>query len=158
MPDVALVDSDEQYRKMLSAELADRGFSVSCFPNGPAFLEALGNGVEAQVALLDWVLPEMSGFELLGALRQRGIGPPVVFLTGYFLVELELQALVHGAFDFVDKARGIEVLSRRLRVILQGRRQAPALTTATPAVERHGALALHPSTARAFWQEAGSLA
>ena len=93
----------------------------------------------------------MSGFELLGALRERGIGLPVVFLTGYSLVELELQALDHGAIDFVDKARGIEVLAHRLRVILEGQRHMPA--PAMPEVERHGELALYPSTARALWQQ-----
>lgn len=91
----------------LSADLADRGFSVSCFANGPSFLEAMSNGLEAQVALLDWGLPQMSGFELLGAIRERGIELPVVFLTGYSLVERELQALDRGAVDFVDKAHGV---------------------------------------------------
>src|SRR5689334_17071846 len=129
VPDVVLVDDDEQYREVLCADLADRGFSVSCFADGPAFLEALNSGIEARIALLDWALPEMSGFELLGHLRKRGMGMPVVFLTGYWFVELELQALDQGAVDFVDKARGIEVLAHRLRVILDGQRQIP--TTAT---------------------------
>ena len=93
---------------------------MSCYADGPAFLEALSNGIDARIAILDWALPLMSGFELLGALRERGIGLPVVFLTGYSLVELELQALNHGAIDFVDKARGIEVLVHRLRVIIEG--------------------------------------
>ena len=151
MPDVVLVDDDEHYREVLSADLVDRGFSVSCYADGPAFLEALSNGFDARIAVLDWALPEMSGFELLGALRERGIGLPVVFLTGYSLVELELQALDRGAIDFVDKARGIEVLAHRLRVILEGQRHMPA--PAMPEVERHGELALYPSTARVLWQQ-----
>ena len=151
VPDVVLVDDDDHYREVLSADLVDRGFSVSCFADGPSLLEALSNGIEAQIALLDWALPEMSGFELLGALRERGIGLPVVFLTGYSLVERELQALDRGAIDFVDKARGIEVLAHRLRVILEGQRQIPA--AAMPEIERHGELALYPSTARALWRQ-----
>ena len=109
----------------------------------------MSNGTEAQVVLLDWVMPKMSGYELLGALRARRIGVPVVFLTGYSLVEWELRALDRGATDFVDKARGIEVLTQRLRVIMEGQRQIPAAMTE---VERHGELALHPSTARALWR------
>ncbi|SEP43746.1 two-component system, OmpR family, response regulator ChvI [Rhodospirillales bacterium URHD0017] len=151
MPDVVLVDDDEHYREVLSADLVDRGFSVSCYADGPAFLEALSNGFDARIAVLDWALPEMSGFELLGALRERGIGLPIVFLTGYSLVELELQALDRGAIDFVDKARGIEVLAHRLRVILEGQRHMPP--PAMPEVERHGELALYPSTARVLWQQ-----
>jgi two-component system response regulator ChvI len=151
VPDVVLVDDDEHFREILAADLVDRGFSVSCYANGPAFLEALSNGTDARIALLDWALPEMSGFELLCALRERGIEMPVVFLTGYSLVELELQALDYGAIDFVDKARGTEVLAHRLRVILEGQRRTPA--PAMPEVKRHGELALYPSTARALWRQ-----
>ena len=151
MPDIVLVDDDDDFREVLSADLVDRGFSVSSFADGPSLLEALSSGVEANVALLDLALPKMSGFELLGALRERGIGLPVVFLTGYSEVEREMQALDRGAIDFVDKARGIEVRAHRLRVILEGHRQAPA--TEMPEVKRHGELALYPSTERALWRQ-----
>jgi two-component system response regulator ChvI len=149
VPDVVLVDDDDHYREVLSAELVDRGFSVSCFADGPSLLEALSNGIEPKVALLDLALPRMSGFELLEALRARGIELPVVFLTGYSQVEWELQALNRGAVDFVDKARGIDVLVQRLRVIIEGQRPAAA----APEIDRHGELALHPSTARALWRQ-----
>ena len=62
-----------------------------------------------------------------------------------------MRALDRGAIDFVDKARGVEVLGHRLRVILEGHRQVPA--TAMPEVERHGELALYPSTERALWRQ-----
>jgi two-component system, OmpR family, response regulator ChvI len=131
--------------------LVDQGFSVSCFADGPSLLEAISKGVEAKVALLDLALPRMSGFELLSALRESGIGLPVVFLTGYSQAEWELQALNRGAIDFVDKARGIEVLTHRLRVVLEGQLQISP--TAIPEVERHGELALYTSTERALWRQ-----
>src|SRR5262245_2816023 len=123
MTNVVLVDDDDLFREVLSADLADRGFSVLCFADGPSLLDALSNGIEAKVALLDWVLPDMSGFELLGTLRERGIGLPVIFLTGYSQVERELQALDRGAIDYVDKARGTDVLAHRLRVVLEGQQR-----------------------------------
>jgi two-component system response regulator ChvI len=149
--DVVLVDDDDDYREVLSADLADRGLTISCFADGPSLLAAMSNGATAHVAVLDWTLPEMSGFELLGALRQRGFDLPVVFLTGYAPAERELQALGHGAVDFVDKTRGLDVLTRRLRLIIDAQRQPPA--AANPPVERHGALTLQSSTARARWRE-----
>jgi two-component system response regulator ChvI len=151
VPDVFLVDDDDEFREALSADLTDRGFEVRCFADGPSFLEALGNGADAQVALLDWSLPHMSGFELLVALRERGFGLPVIFLTGYARVERELEALGGGAVDFIDKARGTEVLAHRLRVIIEGQRQLPR--TKAPAMEHHGALVLLPETARALWRQ-----
>ena len=56
----------------------------------------------------------MSGFDLMGALKERRIGLPVVFLTGYARAERELLALDHGAIDFVDKTCGTDVLAHRL--------------------------------------------
>lgn len=157
MPDLVLVEDDDDYREVLCADLVDRGFSVSSFAEPRSFLEALSNGIEARIAVLDWVLPEMSGFELLGALKERGIGLPVVFLTGYSLAERELQALDRGAVDFIDKGRGTEVLAHRLRLIIDSQRPAPATGAAAPQPqpqpERHGDLALHLSTARALWRE-----
>ena len=120
--DIVLVDHDDHYREALSADLADGGFAVACFADGPSFLEAMSRGVAAHVALLDWALPGMSGFELLGALRERGVGLPVVFLTGYAMAERELRALDRGAVDFIDKARGTEVLAHRLRLIIDRQR------------------------------------
>ena len=151
MPDIVLVDDDDLFRETLSADLVERGFAVGCFPDGRSFLEALSNGMDAHVALLDWSMPEMSGFELLGALRERGIELPVVFLTGYSMVERELQALDRGAVDFVDKSRGTEVLAHRLRVIIEGQRVLPVGTA--PETERNGDLTLHRSTARALWRQ-----
>ena len=155
--DIVLVDDDDHYREVLSADLADRGFAVSCFADGPSFLEAVSNGVAAEVVLLDWALPGMSGFELLGALRDRGCGLPVVFLTGYAMAERELRALDRGAVDFIDKARGTEVLAHRLRLIVEGQRRLPGAATKPPAeppeLEQHGALALHRQTARTLWRQ-----
>jgi two-component system response regulator ChvI len=152
--DVVLVDDDALYREALSADLADRGFAVAGFADAPSFLAALGNGIAPQVALLDWALPEMSGFELMGALRERGIGLPVVFLTGHSFVERELRALGHGAVDFVDKARGAEVLARRLRVIIEAQRVlVPAAGATSLEAERHGELSLQAATARALWRQ-----
>ena len=151
MPAVVLVDDDDDFREVVSADLADRGFAVSCFADAASFLEAMCNGTEAQAAILDWALPDMSGFELLGALRERGIELPIVFLTGYSLVERELQALGRGAVDFIDKARGTEVLAHRLRVVIEGRRHVSAAAKAR--VERHGDITLHPSSARAMWRQ-----
>jgi len=149
--DIVLVDDDALYREALSADLADRGFAVSCFANGHSFLRAMSNGTAARVALLDWVLPEMSGFELLAAMRRRRIILPVIFLTGYSLVEWELQALDQGAVDFVDKARGVEVVAHRLRLIIQSSRALSGGTMTE--TERIGDLTLLRVTERALWRQ-----
>lgn len=125
MRDIALVDDDELYREALSADLSDRGFVVSAFAGGSLFLDALNSGLEPDAALLDWAMLDISGLALLHAMRQRGIKLPVVFLTRYAVIERELQALDDGAVDFVDKARGVDVLAHRMRVVIAGQRGFP---------------------------------
>jgi len=147
---LALVDDDELYREAVSMDLADRGFAVLSFADGPSFLEALNSGIDLQAALLDWAMPAMSGLDLLRAIRARGNKLPVVFLTGHAVVERELEALDCGAVDFVDKARGMEVLAHRLRVVIETPQGlAPS---AKPEAQRHGFLLLSLDSARALWR------
>lgn len=115
---IVLVDDDAFYREVVAADLADRGFAVSGFADGPALLTALQAGIEAQVALLDWSLPDMSGLDLLRTLRERGFGLPVVFLTGRSRLEREMEAFRAGAVDFIDKTCGIEELVQKLGRII----------------------------------------
>jgi two-component system response regulator ChvI len=146
---VALVDDDDLYRETVAADLADRGFAVSGFADGRSLLDALHNGLEAQVVLLDWALPEGSGLDVLNTLRQGGLQVPVVFLTGVSLAERELQAFNYGAVDFIDKLRGVDVLVQRLRLVVEGQRKLPP--EAAPEPLHYGNLTLLPGTARAQW-------
>lgn len=111
---IALVDDDALYREVVAAELEDRGFSVAGFADGAALLAALQGGPEAQVALVDWSLPYMSGLDLLRALRGHGYRLPVAFLTGRSHGEYEAEAMKAGAADFIDKTCGTEELVQRL--------------------------------------------
>lgn len=120
--DLVLVDDDDLYREVLSADLADRGFVVSSFADGPSLLDALDSGIVPHVALLDWTMPGISGVDLLRAIRARRKELPVIFLTGHAMVERGLQALDLGDVDFVDKACGVDVLAHRIRVVVEAHR------------------------------------
>jgi two-component system response regulator ChvI len=143
---VALVDDDPLYREVIARDLADRGFAVHKFHDGHTFLDAVQQGLAIRVVLLDWTLPAMSGLEVLRTLRQRRVAIPVVFLTGRCGVEYELAALRCGAIDFVNKARGIEVLAPRLRRLVACRCERPESAC-------HGDLVLHPAMRRAQWRD-----
>src|SRR5260370_26293918 len=107
---VLFVEDDEDYREALAGDLSDRGFSVRGFADGASFLESLDAAIDADVVLLDWALPQTSGIDLLPQMRRRGIRLPVVFLTGRALTKYESLAFDRGAIDFIDKARGVDVL------------------------------------------------
>lgn len=147
-----LVDDDVDFRDAASAELEDLGFSVTSFADGWRLLAAVADGTTADIVVLDWMMPAMAGLDLLKRLRDAGVQWPVVFLTGRSTPSLEGEALDHGALDFVDKTRGLPILAKRVRKILEGA-QPPAAETAAEAVQR-GPLLLNAGTSRAYWNGA----
>ena len=143
------VDDDDDYREAASAELVDLGFMVESFADGASMLASVADGIVADVIVLDWSLPAMSGIDLLPRLRREGIQLPVVFLTGRSSQSHEHLAFDRGALDFVDKSRGVLILAKRIRVIVESSKRP-----AKPEVDetRHcGRLMLKPRVSRAFW-------
>ena len=79
---IILVDDDELYREVMAGDLEDRGYAVVGFADGPAVLAAVQAGLEAEAVLIDWSLPQMSGLDVLRALRAQGCGLPSLFSPG----------------------------------------------------------------------------
>jgi two-component system response regulator ChvI len=148
---IAFVEDDDYYRETVSGELADHGFVVEGFCDGPSLLEFFATGAEAEIILLDWTLPSVSGIDLLPRLRRSGIALPVVFLTGRSQPAYEKLALDGGAVDFVDKARGVPILAQRLRLIADSTKKpdAPRLGDTFQC----GRLLLKLAVSRAFWND-----
>lgn len=115
---IVLVDDDDLYREVMTADLEDRGYAVLGFADGAALLAAVQAGVGAEVALIDWSLPRMSGLDLLRALRAQGCRLPVAFLTGRSAVGRAGEAGAAGAVDFIDKTCAIDELVRKLARIV----------------------------------------
>lgn len=111
---IILVDDDDLYREAVGGELEDHGFAVVGFADGAALLAALQAGLEAELVLVDWTLPHMSGLDLLRTLRARGCTLPVAFLTGRGRVERAAVAIAAGAVDFIDKTCGTQELVQKL--------------------------------------------
>jgi two-component system response regulator ChvI len=149
---VVFVEDDDDYREAVSNELADHGFDVTTFSDGNALLCAFGDGADAEIIVLDWSLPTVSGIDLLPRLRRMGIALPVVFLTGRSQPAHEKLAFDRGALDFVDKARGVPILAHRLRLIADSVKKPsePDLVDNFHC----GRLILKPRVSRAFWDDA----
>lgn len=146
------VDDDDDYREAVGVELAERGFLVDSFADGASMLEFLAGGSRADIIVLDWSLPVTSGIDLLPKLKRKGVVVPVVFLTGRGSQAHENMAFDRGALDFIDKTRGVEILAKRLRLIVEAGKRPPA---AEPAAEvlHCGRLMLKPHVSRAYWDE-----
>lgn len=148
---VLFVEDDQRYRETLADELSELGFFVRSFPDGASLLVSLDAAVDADVIILDWSLPKTSGIDLLPQLRRHGVNLPVVFLTGRPLTVNESLAFDRGALDFIDKARGVDVLVRRLKRVVEATR--PAADPRPDKLMVCGRLVLKPSVSRAYWNE-----
>ena len=130
-------------------ELEDLGFGVTAIPDGEAMFEYFASGNHADVIVLDWRLPNRPGLEFLTPLREKRITTPVVFFTGVGAAAHESAAFDEGAVDFVDKSRGLPILAKRIRRILE--------SAAPPQEEdgtlRHGPLTLRQHMRRASWRD-----
>ena len=124
MPHLLLVDDDDLFRESLGLNLVDQGYEITSFDNGREALAYL-NGGSADVMLLDWRMPELTGIDVLRQMRDAGISIPVIFLTVLSDDIYEQAALEGGAVDFIDKARRLPILLRRLQLIAQAGRSAP---------------------------------
>jgi two-component system response regulator ChvI len=79
-------------------------------------------------------LPWMTGIDLLTRLRRDGVGLPVVFFTSHDLKAHESLAFDKGAFDFVFKSRGVEILAKRLRRVAKAGRVEALFSLTAPLV------------------------
>jgi two-component system response regulator ChvI len=143
------VDDDDDYREAAAAELVDLGFVVKSFADGASMLVAVAHGLAADMIVLDWSLPTTSGIDLLPRLRREGIQLPVVFLTGRSSPRHEQLAFDRGAIDFVDKSRGVPILAKRIRVIVESSKRPVELEVEE--TQHFGRLMLKPRVSQAFW-------
>src|SRR4029078_12961653 len=101
----------------LGLNLTDEGYDVTSFSNGHETLTYLQEGGEADVLLLDWRMPEVTGIDVLRRLRRGGIAIPVIFLTALSDDIYEQAALEGGAVDFIDKSGRLPILVNQPEVI-----------------------------------------
>ena len=117
---IHLVDDDAAFRRSLVFLLESMGWPVQAHASAADYLDAGLPALEQTgCLLLDVRMPGMSGLELQQALIARGCRLPSVFITGHGDVELAVQAMKHGAFDFLEKPfrdqRLLDVVSAALR-------------------------------------------
>ncbi|HUF48689.1 MAG TPA: sigma-54 dependent transcriptional regulator [Vicinamibacterales bacterium] len=102
MPSVLVIDDEEIIREALEALLSAEGFRVTTAPTAREGLEALG-GAGVDVVLLDLMLPDRNGLEVLEEIRQIDDQLPVVMVTAYGTIENAVAATKQGAFYYFTK-------------------------------------------------------
>lgn len=81
---------------------------------GEELLDCLSKGVNADLLLLDWKMPGISGIEVMHRLRSSQNDIPIIFLTMLNDQVYEEAGLLGGAVDFMEKSRSLAILLRRI--------------------------------------------
>jgi DNA-binding response OmpR family regulator len=97
-----VVDDDAGVRFYLEEVLARDGYKVVAVESGEAALQCI-EGEEFDLALVDLVMRGMDGMSLVAALRERAPSTAIIVLTAHASVETAVEALRHGAHDYLFK-------------------------------------------------------
>jgi FixJ family two-component response regulator len=101
-PTVYVVDDDPDVLKAIDRLLQSVGLNVATFPSPQQFLENYVRNAPGCL-VLDLALPGLSGLELQRTLEREASVLPIVFLTGRGDIASSVQAMKHGAADFLTK-------------------------------------------------------
>jgi two-component system response regulator FixJ len=119
---IFVVDDDAAVRDSLSELLEAEGFLVEAYDSAKAFLAGY-KPKEACCVVADIRMPDMDGLELQEEIIRRGLGLPVIIITGHGDVPLAVRAMRAGAVDFIEKPFDDEALRSSIeRGIAQSRR------------------------------------
>jgi len=114
---ILLVDDEPTVREALADTLVEDGHDVVQAPSGPEALARLGDGTPVDLVLTDLGMPEMTGWDVARAVRQRWPGLPIGLVTGW-AVALEMSEEERRGVDFVlAKPYTVETLRSALATV-----------------------------------------
>lgn len=121
---VLVVDDEASIRTLLTLALTHEGWEVETAANGSEAL-AKNETYAPDVIVLDIMLPDMSGMQVLSRLRSQGSRVGVVFLTAKTELSDRVAGLTAGGDDYVVKPFSLEELAARLRAVVRRTHPVP---------------------------------
>jgi DNA-binding response OmpR family regulator len=138
MKRVLIVEDEVLMASMLARVLREEGYAPETAGDGRSgFARAAGESFD--LLILDWMLPDRSGIQIVRGLRAAGVGTPVLMLTARDQVEDRVEGLDAGADDYLSKPFALPELLARVRALTRRPQAEPAEATV-----RTGDLALDP--------------
>lgn len=117
-PTILVVDDEENISFLVSSALRVADMTVETAATGQGALQA-AECLRPDVMVLDVMLPDIDGFEVLRLLRQRGLHMPVLFLTARTDTADRVKGLTSGGDDYITKPFALEELVARVQVALR---------------------------------------
>jgi DNA-binding NtrC family response regulator len=111
---VLLVDDEQDFLDSLAERMRARGMDVTTTTSAEeAIKKAETESYDAIV--LDLMMPEMDGIEVLQAIKEKRPDVGIILLTGYATLDKGIEAMKMGAMDFVEKPADLKVLSEKIK-------------------------------------------
>jgi two-component system OmpR family response regulator len=134
-----VVDDEPTVRELLSATLRFAGFAVTSAATGAEAVDS-ARRAPPDLVLLDVMLPDMDGFDVVRRLRAEGTLVPVLFLTARDAPADKVHGLTLGGDDYVTKPFDLAELIARIRAVLRrtGGSTVDSLTVADLALDPEG--------------------
>ena len=142
---ILLVEDEEHLARGLRFNFESEGYDVEVMERGEEALERLldAGATPIDLVVLDVMLPDMSGLEVLGRLRAAESGVPVLLLTARDSEQDVVRGLDMGADDYLTKPFSLPVLLARVRRLLRRTSRAEETLWTSFAI---GEVAVHPSS------------
>jgi len=99
---ILIIDDEEDIRESLETLLTLEGYTVELAPLANAGLRRMEQSTY-DLVLLDLMMPDKSGMEVLAEVRQRDRATPIFLITAYGSIDVAVQALKSGANDYFSK-------------------------------------------------------
>ena len=99
---ILIADDDPDIREVLGDRLAAQGYEIATARDGVEALEALRDD-RPDLAVLDLMMPRMGGMEVLQRIREEGLDVTTLVITASGTVQSAVDAMRHGAYDFLTK-------------------------------------------------------
>jgi two-component system OmpR family response regulator len=119
-----VVDDEPNILELLSVALRFSGFEVATASDGRQAL-TVARSFKPDLVVLDVMLPELDGFEVVRRLRGEGARVPVLFLTAKDATDDKITGLTLGGDDYVTKPFSLEEVVARIRAVLRRGSGAP---------------------------------
>jgi two-component system OmpR family response regulator len=113
---VLVVEDEERLGLLISRVLREEGYSAEVVTDGRSGLKS-ALSEEYDLVIVDWMLPELSGVQLIRRLRAAEVPAPVLMLTARDQIEDRVEGLDAGADDYLPKPFAFQELLARVRAL-----------------------------------------